>query len=94
MRGKKTEKVEMKTSTIVKKKEREKRKKKTKNKTSRCARSSFWKEKMRSGRGGARERDRARAGEQCAARKTSAENWAEFATTKFYCSYCVVVLWS
>jgi hypothetical protein len=56
MREKKTEKVEMKTSTTVKKKEREKRKKKTKNKTSRCARSSFWKEKMRSGRGGARER--------------------------------------
>lgn len=41
-----------------------------------------------------RERERARAGGQCAARKKSAENWAEFATTKFYCSYCVVVLWS
>ncbi len=93
MRKKKVEKVEMKTSTTVKKKEREKRKKKTKNKTSRCARSSGWKEKMQSGRS-ERERDRARAGEQCAARKKSAENWAEFATTKFYCSYSVVVLWS
>ncbi len=87
---KKVEKVEMKTSTTVKKKEREKRKQRTRRADAREARVG----RRRCKAGGARERDRARAGEQCAARKKSAENWAEFATTKFYCSYCVVVLWS
>ncbi len=80
----------MKTSTTVKKKEREKRKQRTRRADAREARFG----RRRCKAGGARERERARAGGQCAARKKSAENWAEFATTKFYCSYCVVVLCS